>query len=89
MPALQRASLRRLRHHHMRSVRFWQLWSCILHRSRGSRERAQPVMTAEPGGLRPDTPLMDPLNVTHGMLRCWRAGVWGGHGAGAPPRFRR
>ena len=23
-------------------------------------------------------PLMDPLDVTHGVLRCWRGGVWGG-----------
>ena len=34
-------------------------------------------------------PLIDPLDVTHGVLRCWRAGVWGGLGAGAPARFRR
>ena len=25
---------------------------------------------------------MDPLYVTHEVLRCWRAGVWGGLGAG-------
>ena len=34
-------------------------------------------------------PLMDPLDVTHGVLRCWRAGIWGGLGAGAPVCFRR
>ena len=33
-------------------------------------------------------PLMDPLDVTHGVLRCWRAGIWGGLDAGAPARFR-
>ena len=34
-------------------------------------------------------PLMDPLDVFHGVLRCWRAGAWGGLGARAPARFRR
>ena len=34
-------------------------------------------------------PLIDPLDVTHGVLRCWRAGVWGGLGVGPPARFRR
>ena len=34
-------------------------------------------------------PLMDALDFTHGLLRCWRAGAWGGLGAGAPARFRR
>ena len=34
-------------------------------------------------------PLMDPLDVTHGVVRCWRAEVWGGLGAWTPARFRR
>ena len=29
-------------------------------------------------------PSVRPLDVTHGVLRCWRAGTWGGLGAGAP-----
>ena len=33
-------------------------------------------------------PLMDLLDVTHGVLR-WRAEVWGALGAGAPASFRR
>ena len=46
VPALQRASSHRPGHHHRRSMRFWRLWICISHRSRGSRERAQPAMAA-------------------------------------------
>ena len=34
------------------------------------------------------SPLMDPLDITHRVLRCWWAGIWGGLGAGAPARFR-
>ena len=35
------------------------------------------------------TPLMNPLDVSFGVLRCWRAGVWGGLGAGASAHSRR
>ena len=31
---------------------------------------------------------MDPLDVTHGVLHCWRAGVKGRLGVGAPARSK-
>ena len=55
-----------------------------------SRERAYPPDRGRLSlPLLEGPPLMDPLDVTHGMLRCWRTGVWGGLSAGAPARFRR
>ena len=33
--------------------------------------------------------LMDPLDIIHGVLRCWSAGLHGRLGAGAPALFRR
>ena len=55
-----------------------------------SRERAYPPDRDRLSlPLLESPPLMDPLDVTHGILRCWRAGVWGELGAGAPARFRR